>query len=214
MADPVNPRRYDASRRRAAAAGTRAAILAAARALFVEQGYAGTTIAQIAGRARVSPDTVYASVGTKPALFALLIETALSGRDEIVAGEHRDYAVAIRAAPDAATKLASYAAAVTAIQQRLAPLFLALRAAAPGVPQLDQLWAQITDRRARNMRALAADLASTGELRTDLTVDEVADIIWTMNGSEYYALLVLDRGWPAPRFQQWLNDAWSRLLLS
>jgi hypothetical protein len=35
------------------------------------------------------------------------------------------------------------------------------------------------------MREFAADLRSTGELRTDLTDREVADIIWTMNGPEY-----------------------------
>jgi hypothetical protein len=61
---------------------------------------------------------------------------------------------------------------------------------------------------------LADDLASTGELRADLTLDEVADVIWTTNSSEYYAQLVFDRGWSSPRFEEWLLDAWSRLLLA
>jgi AcrR family transcriptional regulator len=53
---------------------TRLAILDAARLLFTEQGYAATTIAQIAAAARVAVDTVYASVGTKPVLMRLLGE--------------------------------------------------------------------------------------------------------------------------------------------
>ncbi len=62
----------------------------------------GTTVAAIARRAGVAPDTVYASVGTKPALFELLIESALSGRDEAVPGARRDYVEAMRRTPERA----------------------------------------------------------------------------------------------------------------
>ena len=53
-------RRYDASRRRQAAARTRTAILEAARQLFSERGYAATPMTAIADRAGVALDTVYA----------------------------------------------------------------------------------------------------------------------------------------------------------
>lgn len=213
MPDPVKPRRYDSSGRRAAARATRSAILQAARDLFIDKGYAGTTMVAIAQRAGVAADTVYASVGTKPALFELLIETALSGRAEAVPGAQRDYVRQIGAATDVTAKLAIYAAAVTEIQQRLGPLFLALRVAASSAPELDRLWRRITERRSRNMRDFADDLAGTGQLRPDLTRDEIADIIWTMNSAEYYAMLVTSRGWTPQRFERWLLDAWTRLLL-
>lgn len=207
-------RRYDATSRQQAAARTRKRILAAARELFVADGYAATTVGAIAQRAAVAADTVYAAVGPKAALFRELIEQALSGTDGPVAGEHREYAVRMRAEPDAAAKLAIYAAAVTELQGRLAPLFLVLREAAAAQQDLNELWREITERRARNMRRLAADLISTGAVRTDLSLDEVADVIWTMNSAEYYALLVLERGWPPARFAEWLRDAWCRLLLA
>lgn len=210
MPGPVK-RRYHSPARREAAAATRTAVLAAARELFTGQGYAGTTMTGIAARAGVSPDTVYAAVGTKAELFALLVETALSGRDEVVPGPRRDFVAAIRAAEGLRAKLAVYAAATTATQLRLAPLFSALQAAS-GVPELRALWSTITARRAENMRIFAADLRSTGELRTDLTLDEVADVVWTMNGSEHYSALVTDRGWSPERFEQWLSEAWWRLL--
>lgn len=210
----VKTRRYDASGRQAAAAETRRRILAAASEQFVRDGYATTTVAAVARQAGVSVDTVYTSVGPKPAMFRELVELALSGAERPVEGHDRDYAVRMRAEPDAVAKLAVYAEAVTALQGRVAPLFLVLREAASAHPELARVWQDITERRARNMRLLAADLASTGALREDLTLDEVADVVWTTNGSEYYAMLVLDRGWSTERFRWWLLDGWCRLLLS
>lgn len=214
MNEDVKSRRYDATRRRAAAAETRARILDAASGLFRSDGYAATTVAAIARGAQVAPDTVYAVVGPKPALFRLLVETALSGTAEPVEGHDREYAVRMRAEPDASAKLAIYAQAVAELQARVAPLFLVLRDAASGHPELTRLWAEITERRARNMRELAADLATTGGLRPDLTLAEVADVVWTTNSSEHYAMLVLDRGWSPERFAWWLHDSWCRLLLA
>jgi AcrR family transcriptional regulator len=209
----VKPRGYDSSRRQATAAETRSRILAAARQLFIADGYSVTTIAAIARHAEVAADTVHASVGTKPALLRELIETALSGTDRAVEGAQREYALRMRDEPHAPTKLAIYAAAVTELQCRLAPLFLVLREASASHADLAELWKEITERRARNMRLLADDLISTGRTRADLARDDIADIIWTMNSSEYYAMLVFDRGWTPARFQDWLCGAWTRLLL-
>jgi AcrR family transcriptional regulator len=206
-------RAYNSSGRKAAAEATRHAILAAARRLFLKYGYAGATMPMIAEAAGIALDTVYAAVGKKPALFRLLVESAISGQDETVPAEQRDYVRAIRAEPDAAAKLKIYAAALGAIQPRLAPIFQVLQAAAPLEPDLDKLWREISRRRAANMLLLAQDLAATGQLRPDLSVPEIADIIWSMNAPEYFQLLVGQRGWTVARFESWLADAWTRLLL-
>lgn len=218
MDDGVNgpgagKRRYHSPRRAAQAAATRHAVLEAARELFVSQGYTVTTVADIATRAEVSPDTIYASVGRKPALLRELVETSLSGTDQAVPAEQRDYVARIRAAATAGDKLGIYARAVTAIQQRLAPVFLALRDAAITDADCAALWAEIARRRATNMRLLAADLRATGELRDDLSDDQVADVIWSMNAAEYWDLLVRERSWTPQQFASWLADAWTRLLL-
>jgi hypothetical protein len=72
---------------------------------------------------RIALDTVYATVGKKPTLFRLLVEAVISGHNEAVPAEERDYVHAIRAEPDAARKLQIYAAAARSIQPRLAPFF-------------------------------------------------------------------------------------------
>ncbi|MDP8908003.1 MAG: TetR family transcriptional regulator [Chloroflexota bacterium] len=206
-------RRYDATRRRAAAAETRRTIVAAARRLFLQRGYAATTMPAIAAAAEVALDTVYATVGPKPALFRHLIELALSGEDQPVPAEARDYVQAIRAEPDPRRKLARYARAVCEIHPRLAPLVVVLREAARGEPELAALWAEIAERRARNMRLFVADVAAAGGLRAGVTVDEAADLVWATNAPEFYLLLVDERGWDPERFERWLAELWIRMLL-
>ena len=210
----VGRRAYHSPRRVEQAAATRHAVLTAARELFVDRGYSATTVSDVAHRARVSLDTVYATVGRKPALLRQLVESALSGSDQAVPGEQRDYAVRMRAAATAREAITIYAHAVTGIQQRLAPVFLALRDAASTDPDCAALWTEITERRATNMRALAAGLRANGGLRDDLSDDQVADIIWSMNAAEYWDLLVQQRKWTPDQFAHWLTDAWTRLLLA
>jgi AcrR family transcriptional regulator len=207
-------RAYDSSSRQEGARATRRAILAAARKLFLQQGYAATTMPDIARAAEVALDTVYAAVGKKPALFRLLVETAISGEDEPIRPEQRDYVQAIRAEPEAANKLRIYAGALCKIYPRLAPLVTALQAAAPLDADLKALWKEISARRAANMRLLAENLAQTGVLRAELSIPAAADIIWSLGSPEYYVLLVESRGWSLGEFERWLADAWTRLLLA
>jgi AcrR family transcriptional regulator len=207
-------RTYDSSARREAARATRQSILDAAQELFLEKGYAATTMPAIAQAAGIALDTVYATVGKKPSLFRLLVETAISGSDRAVPPEERDYVRSIKAEPDAAQKLRIYARALRSIQSRLAPLFRVLQGAAPLDPELDALWQGISSRRAQNMRLLAKDLAATGSLRPGLSIAKAADIIWSMNSPELYVLLVEQRRWRPKDFEEWLGESWIRLLLN
>ena len=211
MPGPVK-RRYDATRRRQAAARTREAILDAARQLFTERGYAATPMTAIADRAGVALDSIYASVGRKPELARLLVETAISGTDQAIPAEQRDYVRAIQAAPDAGTKIAIYAAAVAAIAPRLALVLAIIQQAARDEPELARLWDQIAERRAANMRRFVADLATATPLRLD--PDQAADIVWATNSAEMYQLLVGQRGWSPQRYEGFLADTWRRLLLA
>jgi AcrR family transcriptional regulator len=204
-------RSYDATSRRQGAARTRTAILDAARELFTERGYAATPMTAIADRAGVALDTVYASVGRKPELARLLIETAISGTDQAIPAEQRDYVQAIQAAPDARTKIAIYAAAITAIAPRMA-LVLGIIQQAAAEPELAALRTEIAGRRAANMRQFVADLATAAPLRLD--PGQAADIVWATNSAELYQLLVGQRGWTPQRYEQFLADTWQRLLLA
>src|SRR4030081_541371 len=106
------PRRYDATARRAAAAETRARIVEAGRRLFLDRGYAATRMAEVAHEAGVSMETVYTSLGTKPALMRHLLEIALSGSDEPIPAMERASTQQIRDEPDPRQKLAMFAGVI------------------------------------------------------------------------------------------------------
>ena len=107
-----------------------------------------------------------------------------------------------------------YAAALSTILPRTAPIFAALRDAAVADPQCAALYTEITQRRAGNMRLFVAELRATGQMREDISDDDAADIVWSMSAAEYYLLLVAERGWTPTRFGDHLADAWRRLLLA
>ena len=88
----VNPSRrgYDSPLRRRQAHATRSAVLAAARELFLEQGYGATTVEQVAARAGVSKPTVFTAVGNKQTLLKVVRDVAMAGDDEPVTINERE----------------------------------------------------------------------------------------------------------------------------
>lgn len=212
MTDQVK-RRYQSPQRSQRAAATQAAILRAARDQFTAKGYAATAVADVAAAAGVNLDTVYASVGRKPQLMLGVIDMTLASSDHPASAEQRDYVQAVLAARGARLKLTTYAEALGRVMPKVAPLFEALGQAALTEPECATLRDTIANRRAANMRKLAADLRSTGDLRPDLTDDTVADLLWTTNAPEYYALTVA-RGWSPETYAERLSDLWIRLFLA
>lgn len=213
MPKQVKTRSYRSPQRREQAAATRLSVLAAARDLLRDQGYAGTTVADVARRAGVSIDTVYVSVGRKPELVLAVIDMVLGGTDEPVPATERDYVRAIRDEPSARGKIEIYAAAVARLVPRTATLQEALRKAGDTDADCAATWRRLVNRRATNMRLFAADLRSTGELRDDMTDEEVADLVWSTNAAEFW-LLLDERGWTPQRYEAMLVNMWSRTLLA
>ena len=129
MAEAVK-RSYDSSRRQAQARATRRAVLQAAHDLFVAQGYARTTIAEVAAQAGVSPETVYAAFKNKPTLLHRVWDVTVGGDDEEVVFHDRPEVRAIRAEQDLAKRLRLHARFATATARRTGPFLRALEAAA------------------------------------------------------------------------------------
>jgi hypothetical protein len=62
------------------------------------------------------------------------------------------------------------------------------------------------------MRRFASDLRETGELREELSDDDVADLVWSTNSPEFY-LLVTSRGRTPEQYAAGVADLWTRTLL-
>jgi len=207
----VKRRNYRSEVRAAGAAATREAVLIAARELFTADGY-GCPIARIAERAGVAVDTVYTSVGRKPALVLAVIDMVLGDADRPLAAEQRGYVQRILAAPGALEKIAIYSGALAHLLPVVAPLQEALRDAGRKDPDCADTWVRLEERRAGNMLLFAQDLRTTGELRDDLDDQQVADIVWSTNSAVYYSLLSR-RGWSPQQIGDHLADLWTRTLV-
>jgi AcrR family transcriptional regulator len=212
VTEQVKRRRYDSSGRRAEAEQTKLRVLRAARGLFAARGYAGTSVADIARAAGVSVDTLYASVGRKPQLLLAVHDMELAGGDVPVDAEQRPYVIRIREAATASDKIAIYAQALADVLPRTVPLLDALREAGRVDPECREVWQTVNDRRAANMRRFAADLRSTGELREELRDEEIADVVWSMTGPDFY-LLMRSRGRTPQQYAALVRDVWTRTFL-
>jgi AcrR family transcriptional regulator len=208
-----SPRRYDSPRRREQASATRQAILDAARALFAERGYVGTTIEAIAAYAAVSPETVYATFRNKRSLLSALVDISIVGDDEPVPVLDRDWVRQIRDEPDQRRRLELLARNGRLILERRAPIDEVVRSAAAADPEIAALHGTGKTQRIAGQRELLRVIAGADGLRAGLPLDEAADILFAVGSPEVYRLLVIDRGWSPERFEAWYVDTIERLLL-
>lgn len=217
MTSPVkSSRRYDSPHRRAQAARTSRDIVEAAGRLFLEHGYAGTTMASIAAEAGVVVETVYRAFNGKASLFGAVVEAALAGGAERAERpvEQRPVIAALIAETDPRRQVDLYASTQPGIHRRAGPLLRALRDARALDPELATIWDDLeASRRARQGR-FAELLASRGLLRPGLSADEAGDIVWTLCSLAVHDLLVLERRWPMKRYGEWLAATLARQLLA
>ena len=209
---PVKARRYDSPVRARRAERTRRAVLRAAHDLFTTRGYAATSVADVARRAKVSVDTVYAAVGTKPELLIAVHDMVLGSADQPVPAEQREYVRRVREAPTAQEKVDVYADALARVLPRTVPLVLALREAGRTEAGCRSAAEALDERRAGNMLLFAADLRATGQVRADLTDDEVAHLVWSMNSPDWFAVFT-SRGRTPEDYARTVADVWRRTLL-
>lgn len=214
MSQEVKPRRrYDSSRRQAQARLTRRAILTAARGLFLERGYAGTTMAEVAGAAEVSVETVYKAFKNKSGLVKALFDVAIAGDDQPVPMQQRERAIKMREEPDPRQKLLLYGEHLSEAGPRAGQLQLLIRSAAAADPDAAAVWDEMVQERLIGMTELARHLHEGGHLRPGVSLDEARDVLWTYNSVELFDLLVLQRGWDPDRYGRWVAEAMIRALL-
>ena len=198
-------RRYDSSRRRAQAGQNRAAVLDAARGRFFAQGYAGTTVGQVAGDAGVSVETIYKAFGNKAGLLKAVFDVAVAGDDEPVAMADRDFIARIQAEPQARTKIELYVAHLCDSMPRAAPVQLLARDAGAADADAAGVYAQTRAETLHGMTLFARNLHQTGQLQ--VSANEARDVLWTYFSAEVYELLVLERGWSTKRYGRFLAEA-------
>jgi AcrR family transcriptional regulator len=210
MKQPVK-RSYDATRRQAQARETQRAILRAAHDLFVEQGYGRTTINQVAQRAGVSAETIYATFKNKATLLHRTWDVTVGGDDEEVVFHERPEVKAIRAEPDLATRLMMHARVSTATARRMTPFVRSVRGAASSDASAAEMAAEMDRQRLAGIGVMAREAAATGQLQ--VTEAECRDLIWATTDGHLWHQLVVERGWSDEQYADWLGRMWVSLLV-
>jgi AcrR family transcriptional regulator len=204
-------RSYDASRRQEQARETQRTILRAAHDLFVEQGYGRTTITQIAGRAGVSAETIYASFKNKATLLHRTWDVTVGGDDDQVVLHERPEVMAIRAEPDLAKRFALQARFSTATARRMTPFVRSVQGAAASEPSAAAMAAEMERQRLNGISVMAREAAATGQLK--VTEEECRDLIWATTDGHLWHQLVVERGWSDEKYAEWLGRTWIALLV-
>jgi AcrR family transcriptional regulator len=178
----------------------RAAVVRAARTLFLERGYAGTTVEAISDVSDVPPATVYRLFSSKLGILKALLDVSIAGDDETIPLADRDHVRALLADPDPRSQLSGFAGITRGIMSRTEPVHRILVSAAASDSAAAALLAEQT-----RHRQIARSLALAGALRPELREREAADIIHALMSPEVYRLLVADRGWRPARYERWLT---------
>jgi AcrR family transcriptional regulator len=214
MAERVKAKRpYRSVRRAEQARRTQARILEAARTLFLERGFAATTIVAVAENAGVAPETVYAAYRTKAGLLEGVVDEAVlrdDAPDEVL---ERRWVRDLLELPDLAARLAALARHTAQTVELTSPMHAVISAAGTGAAELDGLQKRLQDKRfsdhAKIMKALAG-----GQGASPQGPQEAADTFSALASPELHRILTTDRGWSQERYARWLERTIEAILLA
>lgn len=193
--------------RRQRAEATHWRIVKAAYTLFCEQGYAGTTMAQIAQAAGVAVQTVYFVFHTKAALLGRTYEFAVKGEHEPLIPQQQAWHAAMAAEPEVTQALRHLVTGVGEIMRRVTPLYLVARVAADGDPDTARVMAFNEDLRADGYREVLELLRGKAAFRLGLTLERATDLLLLLAGMDAYHVLVGSHDWSHEEWVDWTVSA-------
>jgi AcrR family transcriptional regulator len=173
-----------------------ARILDCALALIAKKGDAAVTLAQIAKAAKVSRQAIYLHFADRAALMVALARHV---------DEKRGLAEDIRGiveAPTGAAAVAEMVAAQARTNLAVWPVARAVDAVRRTDDAAEQSWQDRMNDRLRGCRAIVARLEAEGNLRAGLDREAAADLLWSLTSLRTWEDLVLQRKWPAARYQE------------
>lgn len=202
---PEARRQYRSTLRERQARETRRAVVDAARDLFVERGWSGTTIDAVAARAGVSRKTVFTSVGGKAALLKLALDWALVGDDEPVPLEERQVLAEMEQQTDPRALVARWARFVAELEERAAPLAAVLAVAADADPEAAGVHAVSERNRLRGAEFIVARLTAIDGLRPGEAAERAVAAALVLMDPSIHRTLVREHGWTRGEYADWIE---------
>jgi AcrR family transcriptional regulator len=211
VVDVKDKRKYSSAVREEQAARTRTRILDAAAELFLERGYARTTMKDIAVQADVARDTVHAIFGSKARVLAALIDYRLVPDGSVTNVTQLPEALAIKDEVDQRKQIGLFGKFIAGISTELRPVFEILRTASAVEPEMAKVFEEMDQFRMNNMQTYASWIAARGPLR--VSTRQAGEMIWALASLDVARMLCDELGWTEPQHARWLSDTLIRTLL-
>jgi AcrR family transcriptional regulator len=200
-------RSYRSTLREQQAERTRELIAHAARDLFLERGWTGTSVRSVADAAGVSEATVYAVYGTKAGLALSLIDSADTAADAArghaeLEGAQGDPVAQLRALVGFDRRLFEQAGSV-------------LRVIVEGRAQHPELATAYDDGRRRGERIRRDVFGAWPKKvwRSRVDVDRAVDVYQIVCSFPAWEVATAERGWTPDQVERWWGDTLVELLL-
>jgi AcrR family transcriptional regulator len=197
------PRRAYRSRLRAdQAQQTRRRVLESALELFVERGYAGTTVAAVADHAGVSPETIYLSLGGKRGLLEGVMD--ISGPHGSAAEDEQWWHMVAQlpSAPERLDRMAEYSCRILA---RTRPIHAIIRGAADKEAFAAALGRRLLKERLRNQTERIRHYLGE-DIRPGLSVQEAGERYCALASPDLYHLLTVELARTPDQHRDWLTQ--------
>ena len=186
-------RKYSSPIRERQANQTRTNILDATQRLFLERGYAKTTVEAIAQEAGVAKQTVYAVFRSKNGIVAELLDRAVFTERVFELHDRSLETANIHEALKLTAQL------VLQVHESQSPVFDLLRGAGMLDPQLARVQNDLRcvnrDRQENHVRFLLRGR----RLKEGIDMGMALDVFWCLTSRDLYRMLVQERGWSVRR---------------
>ena len=205
------PEAVKPDRRAARRAETEARLVEAATELFVERGYAATTLADVADRAGLAARTVYLRFTTKAELLRRCLGTAIVGDAAPIPLAERDWMAATMTAATLEDRIQQMAAVTARLMDRTGALLDVARQAAATEPDIAAAAQAGRDDTRRTLHEFWRRAADDGLLPAEADLDWLGETATLLAQADTYLLLRATTDWDIDVYERWLADTWHRL---
>jgi AcrR family transcriptional regulator len=191
--------------RRERSRATRKAIIAAAHLEFTAHGFHGATIAAIAERAGVAPQTIYFVFNTKANLISAVIDSAVMGADDDpLPPQAQTWWHTMLEEPDAVRSLQLFVRGAGPAFARASTIGEILAAAARTDDEIKETFEHHQNLRREAFGQVLDSLATKGDLRSDISREQLLDVFLVVYSDATYHVLTTEMGWPHEQVMDWL----------
>jgi AcrR family transcriptional regulator len=203
-----------ADRRAQRRAETERRLVDAASALFVEQGYAATTLTDVAARADIAARTLYLHFPTKAELLLRCIGIAIAGDAERTALADRPAMTETMVAATLNERLRLMASLTATLMERAGPLLDVAFQAAPSEPSIAATAAAGRADTRRALREFWRRIRDDGLLPPSTDLEWLTETATLVAHAETYLLIGKTTEWDITAYRDWLITTWHRLATS